>query len=165
MATRGRRAKPTHMKLVEGAEERRINRDEPIPADTGVDLTAPPRGCGAKVAKVWRRLAKDLVDKHVLTEWDTGLFLQYCRLEVHADELSRKIARPATYCPIDGYTGVGSQGQLVQSPYYRQYLQAVAELRALAAHFGLSPSTRAGIVLDNPGAGGKPTMGGERLLS
>lgn len=175
MATRGRKQKPTHMKLVEGAEERRINRDEPVPAENPeVDLKVPPRGLGAKVAAVWRRLAPDLVDKHVLTPWDVDLFKQYCRLVVHADTLERKIYHPhpqysakddATGKPIDGYTGVGSQGQLVQAPYWRQYNDAVKQLAMLATRFGLSPADRAGLVLDNAGTQGKPTMGGERLLS
>lgn len=153
------------MKIVEGSEERYVNRDEPIPADLGVDLKVPPRGIGARAAKVWRQLAPDMIDKHVLTAWDVPLFTAFCRITAHIEVLEAKVRRRnPDYSPVDGYTGVGSQGQLVKVPYWSQLIDAYNQQAKLATRFGLSPADRAGIVL-NAGAEGKPTMGAERLLS
>lgn len=166
MAVKGRKSVPTHLKVLKGDEERRINRDEPIPAATeGVNLKAPPRGIGAKAAAVWRQLAPDMVDKHVLTEWDVHLFEAFCVAVADYRELRAKRRQHSkdSY-QHDPFTGVGSQGQLVKSPYWSAQNDVLKQMMALATRFGLSPADRAGLVVDT-GASGTPQAGAERLLS
>jgi len=165
---KGRTPTPTHMKIVRGDEERHINRDEPEPepaALQGIDLKTPPRGLGAKAAAVWRRLAPDLVDKHVLTTWDVDLFAAFCDAVVEYQALKsiRNRHRRDTY-QHDQFTGVGSQGQLVRSPYWSAQNEALERMMKLSARFGLSPSDRAGLtVAPIRDTGGQ--VGAERLLS
>ncbi|ORA16377.1 hypothetical protein BST16_06630 [Mycobacterium asiaticum DSM 44297] len=158
------------MKVLRGDRERNLNRAAPIPANTeGIDLKAPPRGIGAKAAKVWRQLAPDLVDKHVLTEWDVPLFTALCRVVAHVETLETKVRNPPFgYCPVDGYTCVGSQKQLVKSPYWSALNDAYNQLAKLGSRFGLSPGDRANLVAEVvPGrlAQGRPILGPERLLT
>lgn len=166
---RGPTSRPDHLKAIAGVEERYRNRDEPIPANVaGVDLKRPPRGIGARAARVWRQLAPDLVDKKILTEWDVPMFTAVCRVVAHIEVLEGKVAKPpADYCPVDGYTGVGSQKQLVKSPYWSALMDAYSQLAKLGSRFGLSPGDRANLVEGvMPGAaGGRPVLGPERLLS
>jgi P27 family predicted phage terminase small subunit len=159
VARTGRKATPIHLKVLAGSRERDLNRDEPMPAPPadGVDLRRPPRGLGAAAAKVWRELAPDMVDKHVLTAWDVHLFEAFCRTVAHYRALEAKVRK-------DGHTAVGSQEQPVKSPYWAARNDALKQMLSLAARFGLSPADRAGLVMD-AGANGKPTLGPERLLS
>ncbi|BDB42836.1 MULTISPECIES: phage terminase small subunit P27 family [Mycobacterium] len=163
MARTGRKATPNRLKLLAGSRERDLNRDEPIPSPPadGVDLTKPPRGLGAAAAKVWRELAPDLVDKQVLAVWDLTLFEAFCRTVAHYRALEAKVRQ-------DGYTGAGSQGQPIKSVYWAARNDALKQLMALAARFGLTPADRAGLVegVMPGGAGqGRPVLGPERLLN
>jgi phage terminase small subunit len=71
----GRPRRPNHLKILAGEREDRINRGEPLPAETGV---TPPAPLTAGAEKVWNRLAPDLIDKGCLTSWDTDLFTVFC---------------------------------------------------------------------------------------
>lgn len=168
MAPKGRKPAPTHMKIVRGDEERHINRDEPEPepaALLGIDLKVPPRGLGARAAKVWRQLAPDLVDKHVLTIWDVPLFESFCIAKADYDELrAKRRAHAKDEYQHDAFTGIGSTGQIVRSPYWSAQQDALKNMLALAARFGLSPADRAGLTVAPDSASGGQ-VGADRLLS
>lgn len=164
---KGRTPAPTHLQIIKGAEERHINRDEPEPEPAellGVDLKVPPRGIGAKAAAVWKRLAPDLVDKHVLTTWDVDLFSAFCDAVVEYHDLKTKRRQHVKDdYQHDQFTGVGSQKQLVRSPYWAAQNEALERMMKLSARFGLSPSDRAGLTVAP--STGAPVAGAERLLS
>jgi P27 family predicted phage terminase small subunit len=164
----GRPPKPTHLKVLSGDEERRINRDEPEPEPAellGVDLKAPPRGIGARAAKVWRQYAPDLVDKHVLTTWDVALFESFCHAVADYHELrAKRRAHARDEYQHDAFTGIGSQGQLVRSPYWSAEQDALDRMMKLSTRFGLSPADRAGLVA-SPEAVGPGQVGAERLIN
>lgn len=168
MAPKGRKPTPTHIKIVRGDDERRINRDEPEPepADLlGVDLKEPPRGIGARGAKVWRRLAPDLVDKHVLSFWDLDLFEQFCQAVADYQELrAKRRAHARDAHQHDAFTAVGSQGQIVRSPYWQAEQDCRKVILQLSARFGLSPADRAGLVA-SPEVVGPGQVGAERLIN
>jgi|SRR5271167_2419551 len=135
-----------------------LNPDEPVPAaDPELDLTKPPRGIGAGAARVWRRLAPDLVDKGCLTAWDVDLFGAFCVSVAQYSEARQLVAKR-------GATGVGSQDQPVVSPYLRVQAMALAAMLKLSARFGLTPADRAGLVVSPPGVPATG-FGPERLLT
>lgn len=67
--------KPTHLKILAGDREDRINCWEPLPAEAAI---VPPVQLGEGAQKVWGRLAPDLINKGVLTAWDCDAFSIYC---------------------------------------------------------------------------------------
>ena len=153
MATTGRPATPNHLKVVAGVDEARLNRNEPVPAAVD-DLKSPPAGLPEAAQVVWRRLAPDLVDKKVLTAWDSDLFGAYCIAKAQYDACRERMG--------DDYVVMGSMKQLVKSPYWVEMNEALTQMIRLSARFGLSPADRAGLVVN---AGNEaPKAGGERLI-
>ena len=72
----GRPRKPTHLKVLAGEREDRINRGEPLPTQSAI---VPPVQLSDGAQKVWNRLAPDLIDKGCLTSWDVDMFAVFCR--------------------------------------------------------------------------------------
>ena len=72
MATRGRKPKPTALKVLEGNPGRRpLNKNEPKPK--GKKKLQCPSYFNAEAKKEWRRLSKVLIEMGVLTEFDIAL--------------------------------------------------------------------------------------------
>jgi phage terminase small subunit len=67
--------KPTHLKILAGEREDRINRNEPTPARAPI---VPPVELSDGARAVWDRLAPDLIAKHILTAWDLDMFGVFC---------------------------------------------------------------------------------------
>ena len=160
----GTKPRPDHLKAVDGVEERYRNHDEPKPEPTPEEqLIAPPRGLGAGPSKVWRRLAPDLVKKKMLTAWDVDMFTAFCVAVAQYDDARKQVAR-------NGITDMGSQGQLIVSPYLRAQNMLLEQIVKLGSRFGLSPADRASISLvvavgDSTNDGTPRPQGPERLLS
>lgn len=151
MGRRGTKPAPNHIKLVQGTEERYLNRNEPVPSDRA-DIV-PPKDLPEEAAAVWKRLAPDLVDKHVLTAWDVDQFAAYCVAVAQYNECRERMG--------DQYVVEGSMGQMVKSPYWTQMNEALQQMLRLSSRFGLTPADRAGLTI---GADEPPKAGGERLL-
>jgi P27 family predicted phage terminase small subunit len=83
---------------------------------------------------VWYRLAPDLSRREVLTTWDADVFALYCDLVDQAWR-ARKLLDP-------GLLVKGRGESVVTTPAWRVYRDAIAEIRALAQEFGLTPSAR-----------------------
>ena len=78
MATRGRKPKPTAIKILEGNPGRRpLNKNEPKPKEK--KKLQCPSHLNAEAKKEWRRLSKVLIEMGVLTELDTAAFAGYCQ--------------------------------------------------------------------------------------
>lgn len=153
MAKTGRPATPNHLKVLQGVDENRLNRDEPVPSGLA-DAFAPPEDLSEAAQAVWRRLAPDLVDKKVLTRWDVDLFAAYCTAKAQYDACRTLMGSQ--------YTVEGSMGQMVKSPYWVEMNEALQQMLRLSARFGFTPADRAGLVVDSDNKA--PGAGGERLL-
>lgn len=154
MGRRGTKPAPNHIKLVQGAEERYLNRDEPVPSELA-DAFDPPSDISERAQEVWRRLAPDLVDKKVLTAWDVEQFAAYCVAVAQYKECRELMGGE--------YTVTGSMGQMVKSPLWTEMNEALTQMLKLSARFGLTPADRAGLSIS---AGDEaPKAGGERLIS
>jgi phage terminase small subunit len=74
---RGRKPKPTHLKLVTGNPgKRKLNASEPMPAPA---LPEPPFHLGEEARTEWKRVAEDLYRLGVLTEIDRVVLAAYCQ--------------------------------------------------------------------------------------
>jgi phage terminase small subunit len=86
---RGRKPKPTHLKLLEGNPGKRpINTREPKP-EIRVP-TCPAHLCPSAKAE-WKRLAQQLVMLGVITELDRAVLAAYCQAYGRWVEAERKL--------------------------------------------------------------------------
>ncbi len=148
----GRRARPTHLKALEGVGESRLNRDEPVPSEAPI---RPPSALPTDAQAIWDRLAPDLIARRVLTAWDVDLFAAFCR------ELSLYY-RAAAEVESNGAHVERPRSGPVPSPAFRVMQACLDSVRSLAASFGLTPADRARLSIE-PATGGQ-TVGAARLL-
>jgi P27 family predicted phage terminase small subunit len=137
----GRPAKPTHLKVLHGDRDDRINHDEPQPA---VDV-APPFALTKAARAVWDRLAPDMQRKGVLTAWDVDLFAELCEAVVRL----RTARRGSKRKPESG--GV--------SPM-REYSSALDMVVKLSSRFGMTPSDRSKLGVDRGGESNDDLLSG-----
>lgn len=126
----GRPPKPTHLKVLSGAREDRINRNEPVPAEVPVE---PPYELTQEVQEVWNRLAPDRIRKGVLTAWDTDAFAFFCEAIVLA---RRGTVRARNDKPKQG----------APSPM-SMFKDAMSILNSLGGRFGWTPSDRSKLTI------------------
>ena len=90
MATKGRKPKPTALKLLEGNPGKRpLNVDEPKPKKQAPSC---PSWLEPEAKKEWKRMAKTLESIGILTEIDKAAFSGYCQAYARwreAEEIGR----------------------------------------------------------------------------
>lgn len=153
MGARGPKARPTHLKVIEGERESRINRDEPIPSES---KATKPEGISEPAASVWDELADDLIDKGCLTPWDVYLFEAFCEAVATYRE-NRDLLR------IHGYTERGAAGGVIKSPYHQIMRDCQQTMAQIGSRFGFTPGDRAGLQIKGSDDG--PANGAERILA
>ena len=133
MATRGRKPKPTNLKVLEGNPgQRPLNDNEPKP-----DKKAPtcPAWLEPEAKKEWRRMSKQLEQLGLLTELDRAAFAAYCQAYARWKEAEEFITK---------------HGSMIRTP--NGYLQQVPQVSIAqtnqklmlkyCAEFGRTPSSR-----------------------
>lgn len=153
MGQRGPKPRPTHLKVIEGERESRINRDEPLPTE---DKAVKPEGMSEGAAGVWDELAPDLIDKGCLTPWDVHLFEAFCEA-VHTYRENRDLLR------IHGYTERGAAGGVIKSPYHQIMRDCTQTMAQIGSRFGFTPGDRANLEIKQPETG--HASGAERILA
>jgi P27 family predicted phage terminase small subunit len=142
MGKRGPTPRPTHLRALEGVDESRLNRDEPIPeASLAV---RPPVDMPEEALAIWNRLAPDLIEKRVLTRWDADEFANACRIQA----LLHRALADAESTPL---VSAGSNDNLVMNPAIRIVTTLEASLRSIWSRFGLTPGDRAQLKVDQNG--------------
>ena len=141
MGKRGFTPRPTHLRALEGVEESRLNRDEPIPSENAI---VAPVGLEPAAQAIWDRLAPDMIGKRVLTCWDVDEFANGCRIQA---ALNRALDN------IEGapLTSDGSNGNTIMNPAIRVVTSLEATLRSIWSRFGLTPGDRAQLRVDHSG--------------
>lgn len=159
---KGRPAKPTALKLVDGTRKDRVNRSEPQP---DLPVEPPPWLVDDVALAVWDRLAPELEAKGVLTGWDVQAFAEWCAAVATIAEAERHLAEEGhvVEAPVFDRNGVPTGTRTVRNEWSRVWKDALEVAARRAAKFGLTPSDRAGISVGgvNDGDGLDP----ERLLS
>lgn len=151
MGKRGPAPKPTHLKVLSGTREDRLNRDEPTP---GADAVVPPVDLPQDAQAVWNRLAPDLIAKRVLTAWDVDAFAEFCR----SVAIYNRAALEVESLPL---TARGAAGGVTVQPAFRVMQAAAQMMRSTGQRFGLTPGDRAALKVNS---GESTKGGGERLL-
>ena len=137
MATRGRKPKPTALKILEGNPGKRLlNENEPIPPKGNIKC---PTWLLPEAKKEWKRLAPSLEAMGVLTMADLTAFEGYCQAYARWKEAEAFITQ---------------HGSIFQTPsgYVQQVPQvSIAQtnmkiMLKFCEQFGLTPSARSRIV-------------------
>ena len=136
MAKRGRKPKPTALKkLVGNPGKRPLNDLEPLPK---VTMLRCPNWLEPEARMEWRRLAPVLIDAGILTGADAVPFAGYCQAYARWKEAEQEVSKLGM---------VYRDGDRIRpNPYIAISRAAFAEVKSLAAEFGLTPANRTAII-------------------
>ena len=157
MGARGVKNAPTHLKVLRGDRESRINREEPIPTEGKV---VPPEDMRPEALEIWNELAPDLEDKGLLTPWDIYIFEAFCQSVADYRECNELLHKSIS--PFGKYVERGAAGGMIKSPYHQMMRDHIETMAKLGSRFGLTPSDRADLRMDQADG---PSLGAERLLA
>ncbi|MEQ8199569.1 MAG: phage terminase small subunit P27 family [Clostridiaceae bacterium] len=136
MAQRGRKPKPTAIKVLEGNPGKRpLNKNEPKP-----EKKAPkcPVWLEAEAKKEWRRMSKTLEAIGVLTQVDASAFAGYCQAYARWKEAEEFLSKHGTIFK----TPSGYIQQVPQVSIAQTYLKIMKDF---CSEFGLTPAARSRI--------------------
>lgn len=138
MAKRGRKPKPTALKKLEGNPGKRpLNDLEPLPK---VTMLRCPNWLEPEAKKEWRRLAPVLIGAGILTSADAVPFAGYCQAYARWKEAEEQVSRLGMV-----YKEKDTE-RVRPNPYIAIARSAFAEVKSLAAEFGLTPANRTAII-------------------
>jgi P27 family predicted phage terminase small subunit len=143
---RGRKPKPTRLKLVEGNPGRRpINGQEPKPPG---GLPSCPAHLSPTAKTEWKRLARSLNRIGMLTEIDRAAMAAYCQAYGRWVEAERRLAETPVLLKTPA-------GYVQQSPWLTVSNKQLELMARFMAELGLTPSSRSRLAIQLP-TGRKP---------
>jgi P27 family predicted phage terminase small subunit len=133
---RGRKPKPTRLRVLEGNPGRRpFNEREPSPPLAALEDVPVEIADNQRAVQEWQRLAPMLRDLRVLTEADRGSLLALCQQWSLYQEATSKIAQA-------GMVVKSPSGYPIQNPYIGIASKALGHCVKLWAELGCTPSAR-----------------------
>lgn len=139
MAQRGRKPKPTALKVLEGNPGKRpLNVNEPKP-----EKKAPkcPTWLEPEAKKEWRRMSRSLEAIGILTKVDAASFAGYCQAYARWKEAEEFLTKHGTIFK----TPSGYIQQVPQVSIAQTYLKIMKDF---CSEFGLTPASRTRINVD-----------------
>lgn len=138
---RGRRPKPTRLKVLAGNPGRRpLNDDEPRPE--AAILECPPE-LGPVAQREWQRLAGELTTLRMLTNLDRAALAAYCGAYALWAEATENIQKFGTMVK-------SPSGYPIQSPYVAIANRQAEIMMRIASEFGFTPASRSRISVSEP---------------
>lgn len=138
---KGRKPKPTHLKVLQGNPGRR-----PLPADEPKLESCfpdPPGHLSEAARKHWNEVGGMLHETGILTALDADALAAYCELHVRWVEANEQIRKY-------GLVIKGPSGAPVQSPYFKISAITFDAMKAMLVEFGMTPSSRARVKSTKP---------------
>jgi len=137
MATRGRKPKPTALKVLEGNPGKRpLNANEPVPPKSTIKC---PSWLLPDAKKEWKRLAPALEAMGVLTMADLTAFEGYCQAYARWKEAELFITQHGSIFKTPS-------GYVQQVPQVSIAQQNLKIMQSFCSDFGLTPATRSRII-------------------
>jgi len=130
---RGPPKKPSALKVVQGTF--RKDREPRSPVDLEPGTPGPPDGMSRAALACWERITPKLVQARVLTELDREMLAAYCECWATYWELKVIVQE-------EGYTTMGSRGNLRPHPAVGVMTTMLDNVIRLAREFGLTPASR-----------------------
>ena len=150
MAKRGRKPKPSVLKLVAGNPGKRpINENEPV--FRKIELPEPPEDMSRAGKIEWRRTGAVLIKSGVLTEGELPAFELYC-------DAWGFYQKATTAIRDDGLVLKSKSGALRVSPHVLVQIRYWNQCVKLLTEFGMTASSKSGISV-LPGAPKKDDSG------
>lgn len=138
---KGRKPKPTHLKVLQGNPGRRpLPADEPKLASCFPD---PPSHLSEAARQHWAEVGGMLHEAGILTALDADALAAYCELHARWVEANEKIREY-------GLVIKSPSGAPVQSPYFKISAITFDAMKALLVEFGMTPSSRARVKSTKP---------------
>jgi P27 family predicted phage terminase small subunit len=150
MQTRGRKPKPTALKLLEGDRgkgRRPLNKNEPIPPEGAIKC---PSWLLPEAKKEWKRLAPALEAMRVLTVADLSAFEGYCQAYARWREAEEFITQHGSIFKTPS-------GYVQQVPQVSIAQQNLKIMQSFCSEFGLTPASRARVIANGGGADDLPS--------
>src|SRR5262245_2146126 len=136
---RGRKPKPTALKLLQGNPGgRAVNADEPAPT-TAISLD-PPASLEGDARDEWTRVAPMLHRNGLLTECDLDSLTLYCVLYARWREAEKQLR---TF----GLIIKAKSGYPILSPFLSISNEASRQCQKLLSEFGLTPTSRSRVTV------------------
>lgn len=133
---RGRRPKPTRLKVLTGNPGKRpLNPDEPRPQ---VVIPECPPELGAVARREWDRLSVELASLGLLTNLDRSALAAYCGAYALWAEATEAIHKYGTMVK-------SPSGYPIQSPYVAIANRQAELMMRIASEFGFTPASRSRI--------------------
>jgi P27 family predicted phage terminase small subunit len=141
---RGRKPKPTRLKILTGKPGRGINKHEPKPRAT---MPRCPRELAPEARREWRKLAGELARLGLLTIVDGNALAIYCQAWA-------QYKRATTTLEAEGLeVKCGRRADAKKAhPALRTQSEAIETIRKFSALFGLDPADRARLQTPAPAA-------------
>ena len=137
MATRGRKPKPTAVKVLEGHPGKRpLNMYEPVPEKKAPEC---PSWLNDEAKAEWDRLADKMMNLGTLTEMDMAAFAGYCQSYARWKEAEEFIEKHGTIVK----TPSGYWQQVPQVSIAQTNLKVMLKF---CSEFGLTPSSRSRMI-------------------
>ncbi len=133
---RGRKPKPTALKLVQGNPGHRPLPENEAEIEVPDELPEPPEHLDVEACREWVRTGTLLLKSGLLTELDTGALAVYCTAYSRWADAEERIRKhgPIVEAPGTGYPS--------QSPYLQIANKAMEQMLKIQAEFGMTPSSR-----------------------
>jgi P27 family predicted phage terminase small subunit len=147
---RGRKPKPTHLKLLDGNAGRRpLNIDEPVPAEV---ISGPPGWMTAAQQKIWRD-AVEASPPGLLRSLDSSIFSIWVVARALHQEAAEKVSQYGAIIKSP------ANGQPIQSPYLGIMNRQAQIMMKAVSEMGFSPTSRARVKIDKPADRDDPFAG------
>ena len=141
---KGRKKKPTALKLVQGtARPDRENVNEPKPE---VSIPEPPPNLTGEALAEWNRLSVELYNLGMLTKVDRAALAAYCVLWARWVDAEARINEQTLVLK-------SKDGQPYQNPFLGIANRALEMMRKYASEFGLTPASRSRVHATPPNQG------------
>lgn len=140
---RGRKPKPTHLKLVTGNPGKRALKADAVQPAQKATVPRPPEYLCLLGKAEWRRVAAALHAQRVLTDIDRTALAAYCQAYATWRLASAALKRAAQKDPeTHGLVFLTDKGNAIQNPLVGIANKAAADMVRFAAEFGMTPSAR-----------------------
>lgn len=135
--TRGRKPKPTNLKILYGNQGKRaLNEDEPTP---DVEIPEVPPHLDEEAREEWSRIALELHTLRVLARVDRAALAAYCQA------WSRWVKAEGIIAKTGEVLKSADTGNFYRNPWLDVANRAMKQMHEFLVEFGMTPSSRSRI--------------------